>query len=252
MDLGLAAFVGAEEVLEVQQLTALLQHVVVSSGRDSWVWKLDDLRQFNVASIKKVLVELTCDPPDYVVLWNSWIPKKVGLVAWRAQKERLPTRLALSRRGVPVQNLVCAVCGESPETSEHHFVTCELAQTVWQLVYQWCKAPYFLAFSFKDILEDHKRFHGSVKKKKAFHAVCLVTIWCLWSSRNELIFSGTSKSITTILEEIKAKSFLWIKNRAKASAVTWEQCFLDHYIWCIIGCSFSSFLVYACLVLAAG
>ncbi|KAJ0558512.1 putative reverse transcriptase zinc-binding domain-containing protein [Helianthus annuus] len=213
----------AVENLQFQQLSSLLQQVAVTSGKDKWVWCLDDSGQFNVASIKKELVELSCTIPEYVVKWNSWIPKKVVIVAWRAQSERLPTRLALSRRGVPIQNVECAFCGISPETSDHIFVACEVAQEIWQLVFQWCKAPFFMAFSLKDILDEHVRFPGSVKKKIAFHAVCLVTIWSLWNARNELIFSGKLRSLTNMIEEVKAKSFLWIKNRAKMSAVTWEQ-----------------------------
>ncbi|KAJ0507927.1 putative reverse transcriptase zinc-binding domain-containing protein [Helianthus annuus] len=211
------------EVVELQHLTALLQHVSASTGADSWVWKLDESGSFNVASIKREIISKNCVIPAYVMDWNNWVPKKVGIVAWRAQKERLPTRFELSRRGIPVQSLECAICGAYTESSEHLFISCELAQIVWQLVYQWCKAHSFFAFRIIDILEDHKFYQGSVKRKKAFHAVCLITIWSLWKSRNERIFSGTEKSITNILEEIKATSFMWVKNRAKSTNLTWEQ-----------------------------
>ncbi|MFS7968866.1 putative reverse transcriptase zinc-binding domain-containing protein [Helianthus anomalus] len=213
----------AEEISEFQQLNILLQGVSVSTGPDVWVWNLDRSGQFNVGSIKSSITELNRVRPGYVVKWNGWTPKKVGMVAWRAHNERLPTRVALSRRGVAVQSLECPICGEYNETSEHLLVSCGFAQTVWSVVYQWCKAQPVLAFSLKDILDSHEEFDGSAKKKKAYHAVCLVTFWSLWNNRSELMFLGTRKSITSTVEEIKTKSFLWIKHRSKEVSMTWDQ-----------------------------
>ncbi|KAJ0805669.1 putative RNA-directed DNA polymerase [Helianthus annuus] len=117
-----------EEMLEFQQLNDILQHVSVSSGPDQWVWNLDPSGQFNVGSIKNSINILNRVRPDYVVKWNGWVPKKVGMVAWRAQVERLLTRVALSRRGVPVQSADCVLCGEYNETSDHILVSCDFAQ----------------------------------------------------------------------------------------------------------------------------
>ncbi|KAM0055622.1 putative reverse transcriptase zinc-binding domain-containing protein [Helianthus debilis subsp. tardiflorus] len=60
-----------------------------------------------MGSIKRSINEHNRVRPEYVVKWSNWIPKKVGLVTWRAYKERLPTRVALSRRGVSVQSVEC-------------------------------------------------------------------------------------------------------------------------------------------------
>ncbi|XP_035844162.1 uncharacterized protein LOC118490565 [Helianthus annuus] len=104
--------------------------------------------------------------PDYVVKWNNWIPKKVGMVAWRALKERLPTRVALQRRGVTVQNLDCILCSDFCETSDYLFVSCV---------------------------------------------------------QNDLMFAGKTKSIANVVEEIKAKSFVWVKYRSKEVNMSWDQ-----------------------------
>ncbi|KAJ0828292.1 hypothetical protein HanRHA438_Chr17g0835561 [Helianthus annuus] len=65
------------------------------------------------------------------------------------------------------------------ETSDHLLVSCEFAQIVWLVVFQWCKTDPVIAFSLQDILDAHQRFGGSEKKKKAFHAICLVTLWSI-------------------------------------------------------------------------
>ncbi|KAJ0552768.1 putative RNA-directed DNA polymerase [Helianthus annuus] len=212
-----------DEITEFQQLNNLLQHISVTSGPDNWLWCLDSSGQFKVSSIRRKLVEINRVKPDYVVEWNNWVPKKVGMVAWRAEKERLPTRTALHRRGILIQNLECIMCSEYDESCDHLFVACGFAQVVWQVVCQWCKMQPLIAFRLQDILDAYKSFGGSAKKKKAFHAVCLVSLWSIWNLRNDMMFAGKSKTVSAVVEEIKLKSFGWVKHRSKEAAMTWEK-----------------------------
>ncbi|MFS7954064.1 putative reverse transcriptase zinc-binding domain-containing protein [Helianthus anomalus] len=124
-----------EELLGCTPLHDLLQGCPVTSGPDKWFWNLDQTGQFNVGNIKRPITEHNWVRPEYVVKWNNWIPKKVGLVTWRAYKERLPTRVALSRRGVSVQSVECVMCGEYNKTSDHLLVSCGFSQIVWHIVY---------------------------------------------------------------------------------------------------------------------
>ncbi|MFS8014114.1 hypothetical protein Hanom_Chr15g01340821 [Helianthus anomalus] len=48
-------------------------------------------------------------------------------------------------------------------------------------------------------------------------------LWSIWNIRNELMFAGKIKSISSAVEEIKAKSFAWVKHRSKDQTLTWEQ-----------------------------
>ncbi|KAF5772602.1 putative reverse transcriptase zinc-binding domain-containing protein [Helianthus annuus] len=80
---------------------------------------------------KKQLQNARFNSPEYVFRWNSWVPKKVGIVAWRAILERLPTRCSLSHRNIDVPSTLCPLCGDDQETAEHLFVTCGFAQHVW-------------------------------------------------------------------------------------------------------------------------
>ncbi|XP_022041233.2 uncharacterized protein LOC110943809 [Helianthus annuus] len=204
-----AATVEGVEALEFQHLTSMLAGTSAGVGRDRWQWKLDPSLLFSVASVKQTLQCHNRPDPNYVVEWNNWIPKKVGVVVWRAEKERLPTRAALAKRGITIQSLECIICSEYPETSDHLLVSCEYAQIVWQIMFQWCKSNPIIAFSLKDILESFKQLSGSRKKRKAFHAICQVTIWSLWNMRNEFMVAGKTTPINNLVEEIKSKSFLW-------------------------------------------
>lgn len=43
--------------------------------------------------------------------------------------------------------------------------------------------------------------------------------------RNDWLFEGKPFSIGKLVEEVKILSFLWVRNRAKAHSLTWDN-------WC--------------------
>ena len=45
--------------------------------------------------------------------------------------DRLPTRSNLAIRDVQLTNLSCPLCLECVETGQHFFITCKVAQNVW-------------------------------------------------------------------------------------------------------------------------
>ena len=47
--------------------------------------------------------------------------------------DRLPTMPNLVRRGMQGVNMQCPLCLEDVETSQHLFITCKVAQKVWDL-----------------------------------------------------------------------------------------------------------------------
>ncbi|KAJ0623417.1 putative reverse transcriptase zinc-binding domain-containing protein [Helianthus annuus] len=202
---------GNNESSQLQQLLGLINGLNgprISSGADKWLWKFDGSGMFNVASIKKILGTANRVRPARVFEWNNWVPKKVGIVAWRAEMERLPTKCALLARNIPVQNQTCVMCGNYDETSEHIFVSCHFAQLIWQNVAIWCLIPLIIAFDIKDLLTLHEISSGSTRKKKVLYAIILVTLWSIWKSRNEFVFQQITPNTTKILEEIKAMAYL--------------------------------------------
>ncbi|XP_021980233.1 uncharacterized protein LOC110876368 [Helianthus annuus] len=162
---------------QLQQLIGMIGGSNIGSGNDSWKWKYEASGEFSVANVKKVLNSVARVRPSKVFEWNNWVPKKVALVAWRAEMERLPAKLALSARNIPVQNQLCAMCGEYEESSEHLFVSCHFAQIIWQNIVGWCTVPPIIAFDVKDLLMLHGFSPGSGKKRKAFYAIVLVSFW---------------------------------------------------------------------------
>ncbi|MFS8018578.1 putative reverse transcriptase zinc-binding domain-containing protein [Helianthus anomalus] len=179
-----------QENHELQDISALLSAISVSSGLDRLF-----LSSFNRSR------------PNRVFMWNNWTPKKVGIVAWRAEKIRLPTKEALARRRINIPNLSCILCGEYVESSDHLFVACHFAQTIWQNIASWCKIPPIVAFDIRALLDLHGFIQGSRKRKKALHAIVLIVIWCIWKTRNEAMFNNAQPHIVKVLEEVKSLGF---------------------------------------------
>ncbi|XP_045789329.1 uncharacterized protein LOC123884299 [Trifolium pratense] len=63
-------------------------------------------------------------------IWRAPVPNRVRNFLWRLGKNILPTRANLSRKGVQVENL-CPQCNNAPETIDHLFLHCQLAQLTW-------------------------------------------------------------------------------------------------------------------------
>ncbi|KAF5790976.1 putative RNA-directed DNA polymerase [Helianthus annuus] len=207
---------------QLHQLMSMINGRMVSMGPDLWKWNPEGNGCFSVASIKKSLSSVGRVISDRVFEWNNWVPKKVGIVAWRAEMERLPTRSALARRNVPVPNQLCVLCGEYEETCDHIFVSCHFAQSVWQNIAVWCKIPPIIAFGINDLLSLHVSIPGS-KRRKAVHAIVMVAIWSIWKIRNDVVFRQVSPIFTKALDEIKSMAYLWIKNRSKVVTLSWED-----------------------------
>ncbi|XP_076904565.1 uncharacterized protein LOC143560046 [Bidens hawaiensis] len=197
--------------------------VIKSGGAGSVNLGLNQGNNFSVRSLKRGIDLVQGGDVDYTIEWNNYVPKKVGVLAWRAEMERIPVLVELACRNVVVASTWCPVCDEAEEMAEHIFISCRFAQAVWHCIANWCKVPPFFAFSIHDILELHKHYRLPKRKAKLFHAVCLTLVWCLWKMRNMVVFERKEASVNNILCEIKALSVLWICNRSNKLDITWER-----------------------------
>ncbi|XP_076940283.1 uncharacterized protein LOC143609414 [Bidens hawaiensis] len=197
--------------------------VVLGDGMDRLVWDFDDNEGFSVRSLIRGLDDLKPHDENYVMEWNNWVPKKVGIHAWRVEMGRIPVLLELLKRGIAVTTAVCPICEEELESTEHLVISCQFTQTLWSVISSWGKVSSIFAFSVKDLLEFHRFSYFPKQKAKAFNAVCLTTNWCIWRERNALVFEGKQININNVVGEIKALSFLWVKNQGKNRSLTWEK-----------------------------
>ncbi|XP_035842805.1 uncharacterized protein LOC118489214 [Helianthus annuus] len=214
---------GPVAAVQLQQLQLLTGCWVGSGKKDCWKWNYDNNGIFTVAGIKGILSSANRTVPNNVFLWSNWVPKKVGLVAWRAEMERLPTRRALANRNIPVPNQMYVLCSDYVESCEHVFVSCHYAQMLWQNLAMWCGLPPIIAFGINDLLTLQDSASGSRRKRKVVHAIILVTFWSIWKMRNETVFKQGVPNVTRTLDEIKSMAYLWVKSRSKVVDLTWKN-----------------------------
>ncbi|GJS86382.1 phospholipase-like protein [Tanacetum coccineum] len=69
--------------------------------------------------------------------WNKNIPIKINVFSWRLIRDRLPTRFNLNLCSIDVHSTRCPVCDEAIKTSQHFFVDCTIASSLWSMVTTW-------------------------------------------------------------------------------------------------------------------
>ncbi|GJV69854.1 hypothetical protein Tco_1485363 [Tanacetum coccineum] len=90
---------GAEQ--QWDDLSSIMNLVVLSSSKDRWTCDLSGDGEFKVKVIRNFIDDLFLPSSDVATRWVKFIPIKVNVFSWRVRRDRLPTRSPnISRRGV--------------------------------------------------------------------------------------------------------------------------------------------------------
>ncbi|KAK1440678.1 hypothetical protein QVD17_06507 [Tagetes erecta] len=185
------------EIQQFHDCQNLLAHVHLSNNEDRWQWTKDPSGKFTVASMRRLLNNPTITN-NFTFQWNSWVPLKANIFAWRAEKERIATRSALRIRGIHLDSHLCPLCGDYEENADHLLVSCYVANMVWHYISSWCKIQPIFAFTIKNILEFHKAINASKRKQKLVQAIILTSCWTIWKTRNEKTFDNKDLNLAKL------------------------------------------------------
>ncbi|GJT00844.1 RNA-directed DNA polymerase, eukaryota, reverse transcriptase zinc-binding domain protein [Tanacetum coccineum] len=160
--------------------------------------------------------------------WNSWVPRKVNICAWRVFLNHLPTRANLMHRGIQVQNPCCAFCEVHLESTNHCFFSCPKIEILWLKIWDWWKASGSFNPSLEDILKKIVGFSEDKKVSKIFHAVSMIVIWHVWTWRNKIIHAASIEEANSARHEdnfstVQRLSLLWIFSRAPFRSHSWDS-----------------------------
>ncbi|XP_021974646.1 uncharacterized protein LOC110869722 [Helianthus annuus] len=212
-----------EEISELQDVNFLLSNVLLTGAKDHWFWGEDDKDPFTVAEVKRLVREEKEVGRDHLMRWESWVPNKVNIFVWRAEMERIPTKVALINRRINIQDGLCSLCDAGDEDVMHLFTGCGFVSGVWEAIGRWCKIGSLLAFDFKDILAIHEQVSGGKWAKKVIRGVVMITCWVVWKTRNAKVFRDITPSVREVIALVKSWSFLWLKSRSKFSDLMWKD-----------------------------
>ncbi|XP_076917434.1 uncharacterized protein LOC143577506 [Bidens hawaiensis] len=211
-----------DESAELSETLVFLGDVALNGSKDRWVFTPNGLCGFSVDTVKLLISENRQYRLQSRFVWSRWVPKKVCVVAWRANLGQLPTAAALQRRSIPIVNDLCNFCHLQMECTEHVFTGCPFVSEVWQQVWRWCNIPAQVIFHVSDLLGIHKSAMSGQRQRETLYAVVLTTFWSVWRARNEAVFNHKEPSVQAIVEEVKVMIFLSIRNRATMGNMTWE------------------------------
>ncbi|MFS8003872.1 putative reverse transcriptase domain, fatty acid desaturase domain, acyl-CoA desaturase [Helianthus anomalus] len=186
------------ELAEWMDLNIKLREVSLSVEKDKWSWLGDSSGVFSVGSVKRLLDRDKDFSSRYVWDWCKWVPLKCNLFAWRAELDRLPSKVELIKRNISLPDDVCPLCGTDQETTLHLFTACQFSMEVWMKITRWCKVPDLVAFSVRDILEfpDFCGLNGW--RLLAVKGILIITCWLIWKARNDHVFGNKASSVQEV------------------------------------------------------
>ncbi|XP_071686901.1 uncharacterized protein [Rutidosis leptorrhynchoides] len=98
---------------EFQNLSNLVHGFRFTDGtRDKWSCNLFQNGSFTVLHLSKMIDEKLLGPRIGAECTDrvNIIPKKIGLLVWRAKQNRIPVRIELDKRGIDLDSVRCPVC----------------------------------------------------------------------------------------------------------------------------------------------
>ena len=111
--------------------------------QDKMLWKADSSGVYSTKSAYRLLMPSNSPFPsrrNFQILWQLKIPPRAAVFSWRLFRDRLPTRANLSRRNIPIQDIMCPLCGCQQEEAGHLFFHCSMTRGLWWESMVWIQA----------------------------------------------------------------------------------------------------------------
>ncbi|GJT51439.1 RNA-directed DNA polymerase, eukaryota [Tanacetum coccineum] len=198
---------GGVESQQLDQLSLLLDTVILSNMDDRWFWDLNGDGVFQVKDVRSMLDEAFLPKMEVPTRWIKSIPIKVNVFAWKLYLDRLPTRSNLSHRNVSLPSLACPLCDHVLEDSSHLFFGCSVAKDIQKLICRWWNLDVHPYDSYEDWLSWFKYIRLGSKTKEVLEGVFYVSWWSLWNFRNQFFFASPIPRKDAIFDNIVLRSF---------------------------------------------
>ncbi|MCH81438.1 ribonuclease H protein, partial [Trifolium medium] len=212
---------------QLPHLLDLINPITLTDVADCWVWVPEKNGHFSVKSTFSLVSEVAAVQDAvspwhgslFSFIWRCPAPAKVTAFAWQLLHDWIPTRSNLHRRHIihAVDDCLCVLCGESPESAAHLFLYCKVALKVWKLVFQWLNLYFALPHSLYSILA-YLIHTGEKDLRKGMGMIWKAVVWSLWRHRNSVCFEGENSNPEKVFEGVIVSTWKWWLNYSKAAS----------------------------------
>ncbi|KAL3833965.1 hypothetical protein ACJIZ3_008701 [Penstemon smallii] len=164
-------------------------------NQDKQIWHYTNNGQFSGRSAHHLALQMaeqestsTATQKDWKWIWSLRVPPKVKIFLWRFCHNALPTRMALSRRGVSIMDTLCPVCNTEDENLIHTFLHCSYARQFWAI-------SDFPLYIYNSNATNAARWIDEVKSKIDNNnlGLFIISCWCIWWNRNQITWGKEGK-----------------------------------------------------------
>ncbi|GJS49408.1 RNA-directed DNA polymerase, eukaryota [Tanacetum coccineum] len=209
---------GAERQ-QMEALISVLANVSLTPNEDRWVCGDGS---FHVKEVRTFLDNLVLPSSSESTRWVKWVPIKTNIFIWRARRDCIPTRYNLSRKGVLLDSLVCPLCDNGVETTQHVLFQCPIVRNVFYRICRWWE----IAGEDIDSFSEWQNWFLSIRmqsgSKNLLDGVFATFWWYMWGFRNRSIFDSSTPRRSVIFDDIVALSFNWVSSRCN-KFFSWES-----------------------------
>lgn len=130
------------------------------------------------------------------------------MFVWRLLHNRLPTEVNLMQRHVLLQTHTACIS----ETATHLFLHCDIFGSLWSHVWRWLHLSLVLPADIRQFFIQFTFMAGSPRFTHSFlQIIWFASVWVLWKERNNRVFQNSLSDPSTLVEQVKMHSFLWLK-----------------------------------------
>ncbi|GKE99032.1 hypothetical protein Tco_0022383, partial [Tanacetum coccineum] len=106
----------------------------------------------------------------------------------QVENSRLPIRVELDRRGIELDSVLCPSYNNSVESCAQRLVTCDLAMSVWEKIFNWWKMGIVNAFSIDEFFSSYGNVNVPVDFSRVWQAVLWSSGYFIWKERNARVW----------------------------------------------------------------
>ncbi|KAE8673291.1 RNA helicase family protein isoform 2 [Hibiscus syriacus] len=152
-------------------------------------------------------------------------PPRVEAFLWQVSHKKLPVRVELKKRGVPLgDDILCPLCNLCEESVQHLFISC---QVLWEL---WNKIIGFWGISCV-LPSDPPSLLSSWTYLKLYSAmwkfIPAAILWSLWKFRNDIIFNGGKLDSFALFFTVRLRLAKWFLAKYPKSSIQVDSLIVD-------------------------